>query len=245
MRLLDSHQAEAGAAALLAKPGNSASGPRLSALSSAGQDIDPALLHDTQAYLVCQIERRHLDWQLLQSWEHFYQIYNPLIRRFAVQCGVPPADFDDCVQHVWVELVRRLHSFRYDPNRCRFRSWLYRIVRGKVIDLHRYQTSHPTVNLSSSRAAELRSHNADPGACCEQQCQRELVQRVLAKLRRRVSELSYRVLHLRWMEGFTVAEVGACLGLTPRQVWFCEYRLKRKFRCLFDQYKHNNGHGDS
>jgi RNA polymerase sigma factor (sigma-70 family) len=237
MKLPHSHQAEA--ATPPAKPSHDTSGLRVHARSFAEHDIDPALLHNTQAYLVCRIERRHLDWQLIQSWERFYQIYDPLIRRFSFQCGVPLADFDDCVQRVWVELVRRLHGFRYDPERCGFRSWLYRIVRSQAINLRRYQTSHPTANLLSHQEAKLLDREADPALHCERHCQQDVVQRVLGELRQRVSERSYRVLHLRWMEGWTVREVGACLGLTPQQVWLREHRIKRKFRCLFVRHTSN------
>jgi RNA polymerase sigma factor (sigma-70 family) len=227
------------AAAPPAKPGDVASCLRVQALASAERDIDPALLHDTQAYLLGRIERRHLDRHLIQSWERFYRIYDPLIRRFALQCGALPADSADCVQQVWVELVRRLHGFRHDSERCRFRSWLYRIVRSQAINLHRYQTSHPAENLLVHQEAELRGRDADPESCCERHGQQDVVRRVLAELRQRVSERSYRVLYLRWMEGWTVREVGACLGLTPQQVWLREHRIKRKFRCLWDRHTSN------
>jgi hypothetical protein len=37
------------------------------------------------------------------------------------------------------------------------------------------------------------------------------------------------------VEGRTVQETADCLGLTPRQVWFREHRMKRQFRRLLDR----------
>jgi hypothetical protein len=60
------------------------------------------------------------------------------------------------------------------------------------------------------------------------------MRRVLAELRRGVSERSYRVLYLRWVEGWTTREIAAALGLTPAQVRSRDHRMIGKCRSLFD-----------
>src|SRR5262245_31310954 len=99
--------------------------------------FDLQLLQDAQAYLRCRAQRLAPGWRLCQAWEQFYRLCDPLLRGFARASRAPWADLDDCVQLAWVELVRRLPWFRYDPRRGRFRSWLYGVVHGKVIDLYR------------------------------------------------------------------------------------------------------------
>jgi hypothetical protein len=66
---------------------------------------------------------------------------------------------------------------------------------------------------------------------------------VLAELRSQVSECSYRVLYLRWIEGRTASETAAALGLIPEQVWFREYRMKNHFRRLFRRHASGDGGG--
>jgi RNA polymerase sigma-70 factor (ECF subfamily) len=199
-------------------------------------DIAPDLLAKTQAYLVCRLQHRTPGWELIEAWNEFYGIYDPLVWRFASACHVPAAGLDDCVQQVWTELVMKLPAFHYDRRRGRFRSWLYTIVHSKAADWLRNRTRHPVYRLPTEAAALLCSKDSDPAAAYEQQRKQEEVQYVLSLLRNRVSACSYRVLHLRWLEGRTVREVAATLGLTPVQVRLRAHRMKQKFHRLFDLY---------
>ena len=206
--------------------------PPASGSPSGANDLDVGLLQDTQAYLECRFchEPPRASWA--EAWERFFQVCGPLIHRFALACRVPSADLDDCVQEVWTELVARLRGRRYNPRRGRFRTWLYTIVHSKATDLLRRRLRHPTESLGG-RAAALGSREGDPAAEGERRSQQEAVRRVLAALRRRVSERSYQVLYLRWIEGWTTREVAVALGLTSAQVRSRDHRMKGKCRSLF------------
>jgi RNA polymerase sigma-70 factor (ECF subfamily) len=201
-----------------------------------GDEFDAILLQQTQAYLECCSLRLKPNSKLLAAWERFYQIYDPLIRRFVAAFRVLEDSRDDCVQQVWTELVRKLRGFRYDARRGLFRSWLYRITHSKAVDLHRHRVTHHTETLNHHAAVLLPGRESDPAAECERQGQREMVRQVLAELRCQVSKCSYQVLHQRWIEGRTVAETAAGLGLTSAQVWYREHRLKRRLSRLFKRY---------
>jgi DNA-directed RNA polymerase specialized sigma24 family protein len=71
------------------------------------------------------------------AWTAFYDSYCPKIHKYAFSCGATEGEIADCVQEVWAELLVRLPRFRLDPNRGRFDSWLFRIVRGKTADILR------------------------------------------------------------------------------------------------------------
>jgi RNA polymerase sigma-70 factor (ECF subfamily) len=199
-------------------------------------DIDLELLQQAQRYLECRSRGRDPDGGLTAAWEEFFRIYNPLIGRLTVACQVPRDSHDDCVQQVWVEVVKKLPAFRYDPRRGRLLTWLNRITRGKAIDLRRRRSCRPTHNLTARQQADLPGTETDPAAAYERRRQREAVWFVLGELRSQVSECSYRVLYLRWVEGRTAAETAAAVGLTAPQVWFREYRMKNHFRRLFRQH---------
>ncbi len=200
------------------------------------QDIDLELIQQTQAYLECLSRQQQPDLNLRLAWERFYDLYHPLLRRFALASHLARADVHDCVQDVWKEIVRSLPTFAYDPRRGRFRTWLYSLVRCKAIDLLRRRNKHAAESLNGQEGTGLHEPAPDPSADSERQDEREVVRVVLARLRDEVSECSYQVLHLRWIEGLSVPEVAAALDLTPRQVWFRHHRMKQKFRALFNQY---------
>jgi len=200
-----------------------------------GEDgFDLRLLQQAQAYLTCRSQRLAPDRPLLAAWEQFYRTYSPLIQSYALACRVPLTDLDDCVQQIWTDLVRKLSTFCYDSCRGQFRSWLYTLVRSRVTDLLRYTSRRRMTSLSFVALATLRGRDGDPAALHEQQSQQALVQQVLAELRRQVSACNYRVLHLRWIEGRSNAEIAAALGLAPASVRFRAHRMMQKFRRLFD-----------
>jgi hypothetical protein len=129
-----------------------------------------------QAYLECQSKRLPAAWPLRRAWEQFYDAYAPLIRRFAVTCGVRDVDLDDCVQQVLTEVIGSLGSFHHDSERAQFRSWLYALVHSRATDLLRYRVRHPAEPLSEAAATKLCARDGDPAAAYERQRQRATVQ---------------------------------------------------------------------
>ena len=196
-------------------------------------EISPRLVADTQTYLNCLSQQHPPSPPLVEAWERLYQLCGPLIRQFVLACRVPRADLGDCLQEVWAELVRALRSFHYDPWRGRFSSWLYSLVRSKAVDLIRRRNRRPAGSLPDSAADALADPGTDPAAAWDRRSLQEAVRRTLAELRRRVPARSYRVLHMRWMEGRSVAEIAAALGLSAQQVRFRHHRMKHKFQVLF------------
>lgn len=201
---------------------------------SVEDDIDVALLQNTQAYLACLSRRRIPSPSLRQAWEQFYRTYDPVIRRFAAARGLHAADLGDCIQEVWVAIIGHLGQFQYAPKRGRFASWLYTLVQSKVIDLVRRRTRHPLENLTAKKAAALSSPLADPAAGSDGYWEPILFQRALDQLRRQVPPRSYRTLYLRLVEGWTTGEIATDLGLTPAQVRLIHFRTKQKLRDLVE-----------
>lgn len=196
-------------------------------------DIDVALLADTQAYLRNELAARPSERQLVKAWVRFYELMSPRIRRYAVASRVAQADLDDCVQQVWTELLRKLPSFRFDPARGRFSSWLFALVHSRAVDLLRKRSRQPSTGAWEQLANRPAGRECDPVMLCERQADRALVRQILGELQKRASVCSYRVLYLRWMRGHSVNEVAGALGLTTQQVRFRCHRMLQKLRLLF------------
>jgi RNA polymerase sigma factor (sigma-70 family) len=190
------------------------------------------LLEEVQAYLACPAGSQTPGRPLIEAWQQFFRIYDPIIRRFIIACHVPTDDLSDCQQEVWTALIVRLRDFHYAPTRGKFTSWLYTLVRSKAVDLTRRRTRHPIVDLGYT-VALLSDHTSDPGMAYERRCQQQMVQSMLTELKQAVSPRNYHVLHMRWIEERTVLEVAAALHLTPQQVRLTEHRMRSKFRNLY------------
>jgi RNA polymerase sigma factor (sigma-70 family) len=185
------------------------------------------------AYLRCRTARTLPPKEAAAAWDEFYAWADDRIRRFAGAQRAQNVDVDECAQEVWADLTVRLQSFKTDPARGSFASWLHAVVRNKSADLTRRRARRPTVSLNGPQAQEPADSRTDPARLCERRAEREAVRGVMGEMKSRSSEQSYRVLHMRYVEGKAVSEVALALGMTPGQVWTREHRIKRRFRELY------------
>jgi RNA polymerase sigma factor (sigma-70 family) len=76
------------------------------------------------------------DWHDHPAWVRFHACYNPLLRLWCRRFEFDDDTSDELCQRIWIELMRRMRTFRYDPSRS-FRGWLWRLLRSRAIDLLR------------------------------------------------------------------------------------------------------------
>jgi len=182
------------------------------------------LLDQAQCYLSTADKRIGIDPQLESAWQQFHELYTNKIRKFAFSCGVTEQEIGDCIQEVWAELLVRLPSFRLDPERGRFDTWLFHIVRGKTADQLRARKRRLTQeNVDNLRT--LTDDHPSPASMLEDA---EIFSIASAELRQRMSAFNYQILHMRLVENRTTADVAKSLGLTQEQVWYRYHRARRE-----------------
>ncbi len=76
------------------------------------------------------------DWGDHPAWAEFHDRYDPMLRRWCGRFSFDADTTDELCQRIWVELMARMRTFRYDPSRG-FRRWLWRLFRSRAIDLLR------------------------------------------------------------------------------------------------------------
>jgi RNA polymerase sigma-70 factor (ECF subfamily) len=76
------------------------------------------------------------DWDDHPAWADFYDCYNRMLRRWCGRFSLDADASDELCQRIWVELMARMRTFRYDPSRG-FRKWLWMLFRSRAIDLLR------------------------------------------------------------------------------------------------------------
>ena len=117
--------------------------------AQAGNTTDLDLLKNTQAYLRALQQQHPPDIEWLRCWERFYEIYDPLLRSFAVSCDVAQSDLNDCVQDAWAAISARLPDLNYDPARAPLHSWMYTVVHSKAVDILRRRSRHRFQSLQN------------------------------------------------------------------------------------------------
>lgn len=196
------------------------------------RDVDPQLLHDAQAYLECRSRRVAPGPALEAAWDSFCEQQLPFLRDVARAARGAALEPDEANQEAWVALLGGLGGHRQDWGRGQFRCWLFVVARNHLSGLGRRAARRRTSPLVAAAAASIPGTEDDPAVALDRELDRELVRGILAELRTQVSEVNYRVIHLRWVEGRTIAEVAAALLITPEQVRFRHHRLMKKLRVL-------------
>ncbi len=197
-------------------------------------DSEPDLLDQAQRYLNHRQSGLPTNPLLESHWAAFHERTTRKIRAFAYTCGAAEDDMSDCVQDVWSELLARLPSFRLDPRRGQFDTWLFPIVRSKTSNLRRARTRRPT--LDPTALLTIPDSSPTPARTLENS---ELLALVLARIRSTLTDCNYQILRLRLFEQRPVAEVAQTLGLTGEQVWYRYHRARREIETLADAMSQN------
>ena len=69
-----------------------------------------------------------------KAWDVFIEVYEPLIFRFCKKRGLQDTDARDVTQEVLQSVISAIKKLEYDRTRGLFRSWLFRVVRSKLVD---------------------------------------------------------------------------------------------------------------
>src|SRR3977135_2524821 len=88
-------------------------------------------MESTRASLLARIRDRDHS----RAWSEFDAIYRPILFRFARSQGLAGTDAEEVAQLVLARVARRIGQFQYDPDRGRFRGWLWKLVAHQISDL--------------------------------------------------------------------------------------------------------------
>ena len=124
---------------------------------------------------------------------------------------------EDLTGEVFLKATRWLAE---DRSADSIRSWLYTTARSAIADYWREQSRQPSVPIEDFDAVLFcGTHGPE-----EVRRTRDRALRILASLPEREGE----VLRLRFLHGYTAAEIGRALGLTPGNVRILQMRALRR-----------------
>jgi len=174
-------------------------------------------------------------------WVSFVHDLDPTIRLVIAKCPGCGNDVEDLAQEVWAALMRRLPKFHYDPARGTLRAWVAAVTHHIAGRHARRLSRHHDETLTAELAAVLLDPGAGPETESERKQQREQEQVVLADLRARIPEPSYRMFVMHCMEDWTVPQIAAEFGVSQD---CAKMRLRRARRVLEDLLR-RGGLGDA
>jgi RNA polymerase sigma factor (sigma-70 family) len=174
------------------------------------------------------------DWRDREAWFDFVTRYDPMIRSVSSRYRLDPDTTEELCQRVWIDLARRMRSFRYDPGMT-FRGWLRRLCQSRAIDLLRKKKADAAQTLESLVAGPLFHDPADrfdaaEGAPAERPLLLRLAQEVQDVVRRRVEERTWEVFWKIAVLGQSVREASEAASISYYAAFAAQKRVGRMLR---------------
>jgi RNA polymerase sigma-70 factor (ECF subfamily) len=161
------------------------------------------------------------------AWARFVDLYTPLLFAWASRLNVPEQDAADLIQNVFLTLLRRLPSFRYDQDGS-FRGWL------RTVLLHQWRDQlrriPPPVAVAPA-VLDGRGAGPDPvEELAETEYRRCLAGRAMQLMQSDFTPSTWRACWETVVQERPAAEVAADLGLSVAAVYAATSRVLRRLR---------------
>jgi RNA polymerase sigma-70 factor (ECF subfamily) len=161
------------------------------------------------------------------AWERFAELYTPLLYYWARGQGLAEADAADLVQEVFVVLVTKLPTFRYDRDGS-FRAWLRTVTLNKHRELRRRKTTQ-------ALAPAFDQPQEDPHRLLEEKEHRQyLVQQMLQIVKPEFPPSTWQLFDAYVIQRRTPQEIAASHGISTTTVYAAKCKVLHRLRIELD-----------
>ena len=177
------------------------------------------------------------------SWQEFFDIYWPLIYGVAIKQGLKSDAAQDVVQVVMTETARQMPTFKYDPAKGSFKSWLLKLTRWRIADefYRRRQMMGQSGILPDFHGDDSGFQNepaadvSDLEAIWDEEWKKTLLEAANAKARRRLDPKQYQIFDFLVNRQWPPEKVAKALRVTPNQVYVAKHRVAETIKTEFER----------
>jgi RNA polymerase sigma factor (sigma-70 family) len=170
------------------------------------------------------------------AWEEFVEIYAPLVYAMARRRGFQDADACDITQEVLRAAVTALPRFTLDPQRGKFRQWLFTIAMNELRKLALAHKRQPRGSgcPSTQKQLEQQAVGEEDEAIWNREHQSRLFHWAAQKARGQFRETTWQAFWRTAVEGQDVREVAGTLGLSAGAVYVAKSRVLARIQALVE-----------
>ncbi|MCC6235405.1 MAG: sigma-70 family RNA polymerase sigma factor [Verrucomicrobiales bacterium] len=175
------------------------------------------------------------------SWEDFWSLYGPVVFGLVRRSVPSDEDAEDVVQEIFLRVGEAIGTFHYDPEKGRFKSWLFRLARHGIVDWLRRNRRRREGQLDVLEDLALDSMDDLPAMAADPywKIYEEEWMGLLAGVREGVASRlprQYQLYHLFVVKGWpmerVVAEMGVEAGYVSKAKSLVEDALQTEMRRL-------------
>jgi RNA polymerase sigma-70 factor, ECF subfamily len=166
------------------------------------------------------------------DWQRLFDLYQPLLRAWALRAGLGDADADDLMQETLSVVVREVGDFRRAGPGA-FRSWLRAILANRLRDFFRARRSRPLATGDSDflqRLDQLESPDSALSREWDRDHDRHLANRAMKIVQRDVEPATWEAFRRHVLDGAPADEVARELGLSHNSVLLAKSRVLKRLR---------------
>lgn len=178
-----------------------------------------------------------------EAWDEFASIYEPFVYRFARRGGLQDADARELVQDVMLSVAKAVGRWKPDSSRARFRTWLFHIARNQLLDALAKRQRQLTARGGTSffgHIGELSEGTETTDQLMRLEHRRVLFRWAAERIQKVVRPATWQAFWMTTVEGRSVDESAASLGLTSGGVYIARSRVLARLRDEVARWEDDN-----
>jgi RNA polymerase sigma-70 factor (ECF subfamily) len=183
--------------------------------------------------------RRVRNLEDARSWSEFVELYEPLLLSYVRSRSVDVNDARDVVQLIFIKLLRALPNMDFDPQRARFRTWLWQVTMNALSDHFRQQKSRGKAEQGwrdVSGATGAVEDSGEPDKQWVDAHRQRVLEFVLPKVQAKTQAKSWHCFEQFILRRRTCKEIAPEVELTPNAVCVNANRVLERVRALCADY---------
>jgi RNA polymerase sigma factor (sigma-70 family) len=165
-----------------------------------------------------------------QAWTEFVTAYEPFLRRLVQRQGTPEPHVPDVSQQLLIAIARSVEGWRDDGKPASFRRWLHRVARNVVIKFMQHERGQIRGQGGTDFVEVLEQVADDANSDRIREYEYELVIWAADLVHGEFREASWQAFWATQVEGRSVAEMAAELGVTPGAIYMSRCRIMARIR---------------
>lgn len=185
----------------------------------------------TRASLLSRIR----NWQD-DSWQEFFETYWKLIYNTARRYDLTDAEAQEVVQETMIGVSRNIPSFRYEPEKCSFKTWLMNLILWRITDQLRRRKEHQPLEGKILDIPEEREFTRNWDADWE----RNLASAAMDRVKNETAPQTFQIFAFCVLQKKGVDETARVLGVSKARVYLAKHRvyhrIAREIEALKEQH---------